>query len=250
MVAKLDKLDCLALAALVCYVASVLPFIPRAISSLTGSALCFLLTGVVGASAVLPRRASGAAWFTATTAWSLGTGVIGALVLNLFPSGLAQFAWVTFAFATTIIAYAVARARGAGGSLKLKRPDFTALTWVSGVKIGASVLAVAVALAISVTGPNIKNKPFTEIWFVPDGSEHSPVGAKGAVFGIKSHESSNEEFVVVLNSGTQVTTERVTLAPKQVWTRAVAVAGEKPVATVYRGRLASSPYRTVWFARR
>jgi hypothetical protein len=250
MVARLGKLDYVALAALACYVASVLPFIPREVSYPAGSALCFLLTGVVGASAILPRRASGTAWFTAIVSWSVGVGIFGALILDLIPTGLVRIDWVTFAFATTIIAFAIARARGAGSSPDWKRPQFAGLTWLSGGKIAASILIVAAAIAISVTGPNCKNKPFTEVWFVPDGSAHSPVGATGAVFGIKSHESSKEDFIVVMNTGKQVTTHRVTLAPKQAWTQTFSVAGERPVATVYRDRLASAPYRTVWFARR
>jgi hypothetical protein len=250
MEARLCKIDCVALAALACYGASTLPFIPREISNVTGSALCFILTGVTGASAILPGRASGAARFTAIIACSLGTGIIGGLILNYIPSGLVQFNWVTYAFATTLIAYAVARARGAGGPLEWKRPDFLTLTWVSGAKLFASVLFVAAAIVISISSSNHGKKPFTEVWFVPDGPAHSPVGATGAVFGIKSHELSKEEFIVVMNTGEQVTTHRVTLAPNQVWTRAFSVGGEKPVATVYRGRVANPPYRTVWFARR
>ena len=76
------------------------------------------------------------------------------------------------------------------------------------------------------------------------------MGATGAVLGIKSHEASNEEFIVVMDTGEQVTTHRVTLAPNQVWTQTFSVKGEKPVATVYRGSVANPPYRTVWFVRR
>lgn len=250
MVVRLCKLDCVALAALACYGAAMLPFILREISNVTGSALCFILTGVAGASAILPGRASSAARFTAIIACSLGTGIIGGLILNYIPSGLVRFNWVTFAFTTTLIAYAVARARGAGGLLEWKRPDFLTLTWVSGAKLFASVLIVAAAIVISISSSNHRKTPFTEVWFVPDGSAHSPVGATGAVFGIKSHELSKEEFIVVMNTGEQVTTHRVTLAPNQVWTQAFSVGGAKPVATVYRGRLANPPYRTVWFVRR
>ncbi len=250
MDARLRKLDCVPLAALVCYGASVLPFIPREFSNVAGAALCFILTGIAGASAILPGGANGAARFTAIVACSLGTGIVGGLILNFLPSGLVRFNWLTYAFATTLIAYAVARARGAGGPLEWKRPDFLTLTWVSAAKLFASVLVVAAAIVISISSSHHGETPFTEVWFVPDGPAHSPVGATGAVFGIKSHESSNEEFIAVINTGEQVTTHRVTLAPNQVWTQAFSVGGEKPVATVYRGRVADPPYRTVWFVRR
>lgn len=250
MDARLHKLDCVALAALACYGASVLPFIPREVSNVTGAALCFILTGVAGASAILPGGASGAARFTAIVACSLGTGIVGGLILNFLPSGIVRFNWVTYAFAMTLIAYAVARARGAGGPPEWKRPDFLTLTWVSAAKLFASVLVVAAAIVISISSSHHGQTPFTEVWFVPDGPEHSPVGATGAVFGIKSHERSNEEFIAVINTGEQVTTHRVTLAPNQVWSQAFSVKGEKPVATVYRGRVANPPYRTVWLVRR
>ncbi len=244
------KLDCVALAALVCYIASVLPFIPREFSNVTGTALCFILTGVAGASAIVPGGASGLARLTAMVACSLGTGIVGGLILNLFPSGLVRFNWLTYAFATTLIAYAVARARGAGGPLEWKRPDFSRLTWVSAAKLLASAIVVAAAVVISINSSHHRETPFTEVWFIPDGPEHSPVRATRAVFGMKSHESSKEEFIVVVNTGEQVTTHRVTLAPSQVWTQDFSVGGEKPVATVYRGRVADPPYRTVWFVRR
>jgi hypothetical protein len=250
MEARFCKLDFVPLAALASYGASVLPFIPGEVSNVTGVALCFILTGIAGASAILPSGASGTARFTATIACSLGTGIIGGLILNWLPSGLVRFNWVTYAVATTIIAYAVARARGAGSPLEWKRPDLPTLTWISAAKLFASALAVAAAMVISISSSHHGEPPFTEVWFVPDGPAHSPVGAMGAVFGIKSHERSTEDFIVVMNAGDQVTTHRVTLAPNQVWTHAFAVKGEKPMASVYRGRVANPPYRTVWFVRR
>jgi hypothetical protein len=249
MGARLCKLDCVALAAVACYGASVLPFIPQEVSNVTGTLLCFILTGVAAASAILPSDASGVARLTAVIACSLGTGIVGGLIINYIPSGIVQFNWVTYAFATTLIAYAVARARGAGGPLRWRRPNFRTLNWASGAKIFASVLIVIAAIVISISSSERGEKPFTEVWLVPDGPTHSPVGATGAVFGIKSHESSNEEFIVVMNTGEHVTTHRVTLAPNQVWTQAFSVEGERAVASVYRGSPANPPYRTVWFTR-
>jgi hypothetical protein len=250
MEARLCKIDFVPLAALASYGVSVLPFIPHGISIVTGTALCFILTGVAGMSAILPRGASGIAGFAATVACSLATGIIGGLILNCLPSGLVRSNWVTYAFATTLIAYAVARARGAGSPLEWKRPDFLTLPWVSAAKLVASVILVAAAMVISIGSSHHRETPFTEVWFVPDGPAHSPVGAMGAVFGIKSHERSNDEFIVVINTGEQVTEHRLTLAPNQVWTHAFSVKGEKPMANVYRGRVANPPYRTVWFVRR
>ncbi len=247
---KLRKIDAVLLGALVCYGASVLPFIPHEFSNVAGTVLCFILTGVAGASAILPGGVSGTARLTAMVACSLGTGIVGGLIINLFPSGLVGINWLTYAFAMTLIAYAVARARGAGGPLEWKRPDSLRLSWAFAVKVCASVAALVAAVVVSITSSHHGETPFTEVWFLPDGPEHSPVGATGAVLGMKSHESSSEEFIVVVNTGLQVTTRRVTLAPNQTWTQDFSVAGDKPLATVYRGRVADPPYRTVWFVRR
>lgn len=244
------KIDCVPLAALACYGISLLPFIPHELSNAAGVVLCFILTGVAGATAILPADASGAARFTATLVCSLAAGIVGGLIINFLPSGLVRFNWVTFALAITLTAYVVARARGAGSPLEWKSPDFPTLTWISAAKYLASALAVIAAMVVSISSSHRVATPFTEVWCVPDGPAHSPVGATGAVFGIKSHEKSNEDFIVVINTGKQVTTHRLTLAPNQVWTHDFSVQGAKPTADVYRGRVVNPPYRTVWFVRR
>jgi hypothetical protein len=250
METRFCKIDCVPLAALACYGTSLLPFNPHELSGAAGVVVCFVLTGVAGASAILPGAANGAARFTATLACSLATGIVGGLIINLLPSGLVRFNWVTYAFAMTLIAYAVARARGAGTPVEWKRPKMPALNWISGAKLLTSALAVIAAIIVSISSSHRVATPFTEVWLVPNGPAHSPVGATGAVFGIKSHEKASEDFIVVMNMGEQVTTHRVTLAPNQVWTRSVSVTGQKPTADVYRGRVANAPYRTVWFVRR
>jgi hypothetical protein len=243
---KLRTLDVVALAALACYGASVLPFIPREVSSVTGSVLCFILTGVAAAVAVLPRHASALAWFTAVTACALGAGIVGGLILNLLPSGLVRFNWVTYAFATTLLAYGIARARGAGSPVHWKRPEFPTPTWATGAKVLASVLIVVAAIFVSVNSTNAYEKHFTELWLVPDSPARSPIGATLAVVGIKSHESSTEDFTVVVDTGKKSMTSRVTLDPNEVWTQTVPVEGAKASASVYRGSVTSRPYRRVW----
>jgi hypothetical protein len=250
METRFCKIDCVPLAALACYGTSLLPFIPHEISNAAAAALCFVLIGVAGASAVLPGAASGVARFTATLACSLATGIVGGLVINCVPSGLVRFNWLTYSIVMTLVAYAAARARGAGSPVEWKRPEFPPLTWISAAKVFASALAVTATVVVSISSSHRVATSFTEVWLVPDGPAHSPVGATGAVFGIKSHERSNEDFIVVVNTGEQVTTHRVTLAPNQVWSHAVSVQGPRPTADVYRGRVVNPPYRTVWFVRR
>lgn len=249
MVTRLCKFDLIALAAPACYGASVLPSVPHEISNVAATVLCFILTGVALASAILPGQASGTARLVAIIACSLGAGIVGGLILNYTPSGLVQSNWVTYAAATTLVAYVVARVRGAGGLLDRTRRYSPNLTWVAGAKLLASGLIVTAAIVISVNSRNHWETPFTEVWLVPDGPTNSPVGATGAVLGIKSHEWSNEEFTVVMNMGEHVTTRRVTLAPSHLWTQFFSVGGKKAVASVYRGSTAYPPYRTVWLVR-
>ncbi len=250
MEARFCKLDVVPCAALGCYVVSVLPFTPRVLASVTGVALCFVLLGIAGMSAMLPRGASGVARFTAALACIVAAGILGGLILTCLPSGLDQFNWLTYGLVLTLIAFAVARARGAGSPLDRKVLKLPTLNWLSAVKLVAAACAVGAALVVSISSSHHGETPFTEIWLVPDGPAHSPVKATGAVFGIKSHERTTEDFIVVMNSGEQVTTHRVKLAPNQVWTHTLAVTGNRPTADVYRGHVANPPYRTVWFVRK
>jgi uncharacterized membrane protein len=250
MVTKLRKFDLIPLATLVCYGASVLPFVPSEVSTVTATVLCLVLTGVALASAIMPRQASGTARLVAIIASSLGTGIFGGIILNYISSGLTRSNWVTYAAAITLIAYVVARVRGAGGLLDRKLRYSPKLIWVGGAKLLASALIVTGAIVISLNSRNYWELPFTEVWLVPDGPTNSPVGATGAVLGIKSHELSDEEFTVVMNTGEHVTTRQVTLAPSHMWTQYFSVEGKKPAASVYRGSsTANPPYRTVWFVR-
>jgi hypothetical protein len=243
---KLSTLDLVALAALACYGASVLAFVPREISNVTGTVLCFVLTGVASAIAILPQRASTLAWFTAVVACALGTGIVGGLLLNLVPSGLVRVNWQTYALATTLIAYAVARARGAGSEVRWRRGGFAKPTWASGAKVLASTLLIGTAIFVSATSTDAKDRNFTELWLVPDSPAQAPFRATRAVVGIRSHESSTEDFTIVVDTGAETMTSRVTLAPDQIWTQNVAVDGAKASASVYRGGITAQPYRRVW----
>ena len=160
METRFCKLDCVPLAALACYGVSIVPFIPSGISNVTGAVLCFILTGVAGASAILPGGASGIARFAAIIACSVGTGIVGGLILNYLPSGLVQFNWVTYGFAMTLIAYAVARARGAGSPMEWKRPDFAALNLDFWGENLASACIVAAAIVISINSSNFVANAF------------------------------------------------------------------------------------------
>jgi hypothetical protein len=243
---RLNTLDLMALAAVACYVLSVLPFIPRDVSNVAGTVLCFMITGIIAASALLRHHVGILVRFTAVIACSLGAGIIGGLLLNFLPSGLIQFNWVTYALATSLIAYGVARARGAGSPLHWKRTGIPIPSWPACVKVLASIGIVTAAIVISINSTNANEKTFTELWLVPDSPLNTPLHATRAVLGIRSHESSTQDYTVVMDTGEETLTSRVTLAPNQVWTQAVPVKGAKASASVYKGSVTDRPYRRVW----
>lgn len=246
---RLSPLDLVAIAAVGCYVLAVLPGVPIQVSNVTGPVLCFVFTGLLGASAIFPRPTSPLVRFTAVLACALGAGMVGGLILNLLPGGLNQFSWATYGFVTTIAAYLVARQRGARSPVYLG--DVTLPSWASSVKVVASMVIVIGAIVISATSPNANEKTFTELWLVPENPTRSPLRAVHAVLGVKSHESSTEDFTVVMDTGKRTITNRVTLSPNEVWTQPVMIEGVKATATLYRGGdETDQPYRTVWIAAR
>jgi hypothetical protein len=240
----------LALAALACYGVAVLPYVPSVAAQVAGTVLCFVVTGIALALAILPADASSGARYTAVAACALSAGVVGGMVLNPFPSGLNQFGWLTFALATSLVACGVARVRGVGAPVHWKRPEFRSFSWASSAKVLASVVLVGAAIGISLVSENAKEKPFTELWLVPDAPGQSPWGATRAELGIKSHEPTTEDFTVVVDTSRQIMTTRITLAPNQVWTQLVPVEGKNASAEVYRGGVMGQPYRAVWLVTR
>jgi hypothetical protein len=250
MGARVRTIDLLALAALACYGVAVLPYVPSVAAQVAGTVLCFVVTGIALALAILPADASSGARYTAVAACALSAGVVGGMVLNPFPSGLNQFGWLTFALATSLVACGVARVRGVGAPVHWKRPEFRSFSWASSAKVLASVVLVGAAIGISLVSENAKEKPFTELWLVPDAPGQSPWGATRAELGIKSHEPTTEDFTVVVDTSRQIMTTRITLAPNQVWTQLVPVEGKNASAEVYRGGVMGQPYRAVWLVTR
>jgi hypothetical protein len=244
--AQLLKIDCVALAALACYAVSATLLVPDLLAHMAGTILCFVLTGLALASAVAPRPMSPAARFTTIVACVLGTGIVGGLIVNYLPGGIVRFNWVTYALVVTLIGWAVARARGASGPVRWGSANVAAPTIGAAVKVTGSILIVTAAVVISLASTNSGEKPFTELWLVPDTPGQQPTGATRAELGIKNHESTVENYTVVMDTGKQIMTNRVTLAPNQVWSQNVPLEGAKAVAELYRGDNTENPFRTVW----
>lgn len=243
---RFSSLDCIATAALACYVITLLPFWPRGLSNVCGMVLCFVLTGLAGSRALFPGSVSGLVRLTTVTAFAMGAGIVGGLIVDLLPTGFTRTNWVTYALITTLVAYAVARYRASGEALDWRRPKFRKISGVAWAQILTSGLILTAAILITVTSKSFTEKPFTELWLVPDGAERSASSASSALLGLKSHESSIEDFTVVMDTGKRVMRAEVKLAPDQVWTQKVPLEGDKAVATVYRYNATDQPYRTVF----
>lgn len=240
---KLSWIDWVAVAAVACYLAAVLPIFPNIVGHLAGTVLCFVLAGAALAGAVMPRQVSTTAWFTAVMACAIGAGVIGGVLLDYLPSGLVSFNWLSFALVTTLVSAAVARLRGPRAPMPRVRVPIPSLT--VGMKVLTALLLLTAAIVISLSSKN-QDRPFTELWLVPDNPTQLPAGASRAIVGIKSHESEVENFTIVLDTGKRVMTGQVTLRPDEEWTQTIPVEGAKAEASVYRGDPTGEPYRTVW----
>lgn len=238
---KLSWIDGVAVAALACYAAAVL--LPNVVGRLAGTVLCFVLAGVALAGAIIPRRVSTTARFTAVTACAIGAGTVGGVLLNYFPSGLVSFNWLTFSLVTTLVSAVLARVRGA--AVHMPRARVPIPSWTAGAKVLTAVLLLTAAIVISLSSKN-QDRAFTELWLVPDNPTQLPAGASSAIVGIKSHETAVQNFTIVLDTGKRVMTGRVTLRPNEAWTQAIPVEGAKAQASVYRGDPTGEPYRTVW----
>lgn len=249
MVRRFVDLDVVAATSLPLYVLCIIPVIPPVLAGAAGVTLCLATTGVTVALAIVPGRLRLLDRAVAVIASALGAAIVGGLLLNMLPVGLTRLSWATFTLVLGILAYAVGRWRGAGQPVRLPTPWRPSPT--TAVKLAASMLLLGAAVAVSiVSAEDSGNQPFTEVWLVPDGPSHSPVLATSAVVGVKSHETSSEEFTVVTTTARQQKTNRVVLAPGQVWTQKIPVDGVQASAAVYRGAPAGSPYRAVWLVTR
>lgn len=240
---KLSWIDAVAVAAVACYVAAVLPTFSDTVAHLAGTVLCFGLAGAALAGAMMPPQVSTTGWFTAVTACAIGAGVIGGVLLNYLPSGLVSFNWLTLALVATLLSAALARLRGSRAPLPRVRMPIPSLT--ASMKVLTALLLLTAAIVISLGSKN-QDRPFTELWLVPDNPTQLPAGASRAVVGIKSHESAVENFTIVLDTGKRVMTGQVRLRPEEEWTQTIPVEGTKAEASVYRGDPSGEPYRTVW----
>lgn len=247
---RMDSVGWTAVVAAVSYTVAVLPTMPQPVAAVAAAVVCFGCTGVAVAMAILPTHRTATVWGTTVGAGAVAAGVFGGLVLDLVPSGLVRFNWLTYALVVTLIGCAVAHFRGAGHPVRWRHIGFGRSAWQSVLKLTTAAAVVVAAGLISVNSFNRHEQPFTELWLVPNNPARSPLRAVHAELGVRSHESATQDFTVVMDTGARTLTNQVTLAPEQVWTLPVVAEGADARASLYRGEVAGEPYRTVWIATR
>ena len=118
-------------------------------------------------------------------------------------------------------------------------------------KLAACAIVISIATIMTVTSNDATDKTFSELWLVPNSELNSPVRAIQATVGVKSHESEDQTYTLLVDSGKQVFTARVKLVPGEEWTRDIFLEGDEARVSLYRGESTDGePYRTVWVARK
>ncbi len=247
---RMNSVGWTAVVALVSYAVAVLPSIPRLLATVAAVIVCFGCTGIAIAMAILPRHRSATVWGTTVGAGTVAVGIFGGLVLDLIPSGLVRFNWLTYALVVTLAGCAIAHFRRTGAPVHRPHIEFGRSTWQSAAKLVTAAAVVVAAGLVSMHSFNRHEQPFTELWLVPDNPARSPLRAVHAELGVRSHESATEDFTVVMDTGARTVTNQVTLVPGQVWTLPVVAEGAEARASLYRGEVAGEPYRMVWIATR
>jgi hypothetical protein len=247
----LTQLDVVALSALSCYVLALAPGVPTVLAGFCGAMLCYVLVGLIWAAAVLPPGVSMLVRLVAMMAVPLGLGIVGGMLLNFLPSGLSRFNWLTYILIFAVAGYAVARRQKRTelfdvGKCKMMEPQ-PRTRW----KIQACAILILIAVIVTLTSTDAKDKTFSELWLVPSSELNSPVRAIEARVGVRSHEAANQTYMLEVDSGKQVYTAKLNLAPDQEWTDNIFIEGDEARVSLYRGESTDSkPYRTVWVARK
>ena len=118
-------------------------------------------------------------------------------------------------------------------------------------KLQACAIAILIAIIVTLTSTDAKDKTFSELWLVPSSELNSPVHAIQATVGVRSHEPDDQTYTLQVDSGKQVFTAELNLAPDQEWTHNIFIEGDEARVSLYRGdSITGEPYRTVWVARK
>jgi uncharacterized membrane protein len=214
--------------------------------------LTCLLPGYALTAALLPPpRIGRPERITLSLGLSLALAAVGAVYLNLTPTGINPETWATLLGVVTLVACVVALGQGPGAPPPR-------ITWVAGLRrliarrtlIPVLMFGLAATItigALQVTAESARNEgrvPFTQVWLLPTEEPGS------VVVGI--HNAEQEPIVarLVISAGDEPKAEwsSIPLEVNETWEQQVDVSGfvgtgVPIVAQLYRETSADTPFR-------
>lgn len=179
-----------------------------------------------------------------SVALSLVIAIVGGLLLNRTGPGLTTTSWALFLVGVTVIAGIPAVLRSMSGLATGLTPG--SVSWTRFLVYGAAVLLAATALVVARSSAvQDQARPFTQLWILPGA------GSTAAEIGIRSQESSTQDYLLRVVSGGQVIRQyALSLAPGMTWQRTVSVPSRQSgiAAYLYRPNHPGAPYRWVKLA--
>lgn len=252
MPGKFTQIDGFAAASPLCFLVAMVPGTPSLPAAIAATLLSFVLLGLIWTAALRPAGdPSLIAGAVTAVAAVFAAGIVGGLLLNFLPGGLNRTSWLGYALILCAAGYFVARVRGRQTLFMGRITDVTMPSGRTALKFGVACALLVATVVVSVNSTYAKDKPFTELWLLPNNPTNSPVRAIDATLGVQNRERTEQRYTLVFDSGTQVFTSKILLAPDAEMTKKVYIENDEATATLYRGDSADGePYRKVWIARR
>lgn len=237
----------LALPAAILLVLFVTGFTPLWLTVPLGLVAALVSPGLAILEVFAPRQLHGLTGAALAAATSLGTLIVGGLLLNLLPWGLTALTWSAGLLVVTGAASVAAAVRGAPPDSdehprrRRPRPPTPAVVLKSA---GCVVLAV-IALVVAVRSQDAANRAqsFTQLWVTPN---EGPV----QTVHLRNDEGHLMTYRVMIEVADLPPTEQVVTIPDAAtWSTAVAAQRTAPlerlVVRVYRDDGGTGPYRQV-----
>ena len=175
-----------------------------ALRALFALPLCLVLPGYAITAAIFPRRQlTGLEMAALTTATSLATLVLGALLLNFAPGGLRTGSWAVLLLVVVGAACAVTVARRAPVAATTRTINWRGPRPTEIMLLVFAALAISGALVLSRVHVGAVNAyGYTQFWMVQNGTPIAPA----VRIGLQSGEKAATTYRVVLKNESGATT--------------------------------------------